>query len=39
MEKKIATEEIAMKEISITEIQPIRIGQTENAAAGTGCGP
>ena len=26
-----------MKEISITEIQPIRIGQTENAAAGTGC--
>ena len=26
-----------MKEIAITEIKGIRIGQTENAAAGTGC--
>lgn len=26
-----------MKEISITEIEPVKIGQTENTAAGTGC--
>ena len=26
-----------MQEIAVTEIGPIRIGQTENAAAGTGC--
>ena len=26
-----------VKEISITEVAPVRIGQTENAAAGTGC--
>jgi L-aminopeptidase/D-esterase-like protein len=26
-----------MKEIPITEIQPLKIGQVENAAAGTGC--
>ena len=26
-----------MKEIAITDIRPIRIGQTENAEAGTGC--
>ena len=26
-----------MKEISINEIGPIRIGQVENAEAGTGC--
>ena len=26
-----------MREISVTQIQPMRIGQTENAQAGTGC--
>ena len=26
-----------MKEISVKEFQRIRIGQAENAAAGTGC--
>ena len=26
-----------MQEIAISELHPIRIGQTENAAAGTGC--
>ena len=31
------TEEFPMKEIAITDIRPIRIGQTENAEAGTGC--
>ena len=30
-------EEVQMKEIPITEIQGIKIGQTENADAGTGC--
>ena len=26
-----------MREISVNELRPVRIGQTENAAAGTGC--
>ncbi len=30
-------EDMAMKEIPVTEIEGIRIGQTENAEAGTGC--
>ena len=29
--------EVSQVEIPITEIKPIRIGQTENAQAGTGC--
>ena len=32
-----AGEETEMREIPITEVAPVRIGQTEDAAAGTGC--
>ena len=32
-----APEEPAMKEIAVTEVAPVRIGQVENREAGTGC--